>query len=172
VIRRAALVLALLATPALADPLGMTRSIAVVSDPVGNLSPRALPGGTVDYKSLVTNPVGNLLKPVRNLVLSETLPANVVLRVTDLAASGKGPVEFADGNLLGTGLLASGLTYSFTSLGSTGDGLEFFDGTSWSYQPVPDADGYDAKVRAIRVTLTGSFSTATSFQLRYRARIR
>lgn len=171
-IRRALLALILVAAPALADPITMSRSIAVVSDPVGNLAPRALPGGVVDYKSLVTNPVANALKPVRSLVLTETLPAYVVLRVSDLAGAGKGPVEFADGNLLGTGSTASGLSLSFASLGSTTDGLEFYDGNSWTYQPVADVGGYDAKVRAIRVTLTGTFTAGTSFQLRYRARIR
>lgn len=166
-----ALAIAGIAMPAAAAPLTITKSATTVSDPMGNLIPRALPGAVVDYKILATNPTANALVPVRNLMMVDQLPANMILRVTDLV-TGKGPVEFADGNLLGTGLLASGLTYTFTSLSSTTDGIEFWNGTTWSYQPVPDADGYDANVRAIRVTLGGTFSTLTSFQLRLRAKIR
>lgn len=160
-----------IAVPASAAPLTITKTSTTVSDPMGNLIPRALPGAVVDYKILATNPLANLTSPVRNVVIVDQLPANLVLRVTDLVA-GKGPVEFADGNLLGTGLLASGLTYTFTSLGSTTDGIEFWNGTTWAYQPVPDASGYDANVRGVRVTLGGTFSTLTSAQLRLRAKIR
>ena len=164
-------VAATLAVPAAAAPLTITKSVTTVSDPMGNLIPRALPGAVVDYKILATNPIGNLALPVRNVVMVDNLPANLILRVADLVTN-KGPVEFADGNLLWTGLLASGLTYTYTSLASTTDGIEFWNGTTWAYQPVPDANGYDANVRAIRVTLGGTFSTATSFQLRLRAKIR
>lgn len=166
------LLLALVPAAAAADPLTITKSATVVSDPLGNANPRSLPGAVVDYKTLASNPIGNLGRPVRNLQLVEPLATNVVLYVGDLAGAGKGPVEFADGSLLGTGLLASGLTYTYTALASASDGLEFFDGTTWSYQPVPDADGYDARVRAVRVTLGATFATNTSFQLRYRVKIR
>jgi hypothetical protein len=168
-----ALVALLAATPAAADPLTMTKSVTVISDPLGTLVPRSLPGSVVEYKTRTTNPIGNLLTTVKDLLLVENLPANVELRVADLAASGKGPVEFADGNLLGTGLLSSGLNYAYSATTPATDGLEFStNGTNWSYQPVANAAGYDPAVRAIRVKLTGSFSSATSFQLRYRARIR
>lgn len=158
------------ASPAAAESLAFTKSATVVSDSLG--STRSIPGAVVEYKLLYTNPLANLFTPVRNIVTSDTLPANVVMRVADVAIAGKGPVEFADGNLLGTGLLGSGLAYNFTSLGSTTDGIEFFDGTSWTYQPQPDADGYDANVRAIRVTTTGQFVTTSMFRLRFRVRIR
>ncbi|MDP1027355.1 hypothetical protein Q5H91_09030 [Sphingomonas sp. KR1UV-12] len=170
--RRLLLPAALLAaTPATAAPLTITKTVTMVSDPLGNLLPRSLPGSVADYRTRAENPTANLLKPVGDIVLLEELPANVDLRVADLNA-GKGPVEFSDGSLLGTGLAASGLTYAFTALASTTDGLEFYNGTSWAYQPVADADGYDRNVRAIRVKLGATFATGTSFQLRYRVRIR
>jgi hypothetical protein len=164
--RRLLLLLALAAAPARADPLTIIKTVTIVSDPVGNAVPRSVPGAVADYRTTATNPVANVAKPVRNLVLAETLPADVVLRVTDLAGAGKGPVEFADG------LPPSGLTYAYSAATPTTDGLEFSNGTTWAYQPVPDADGYDANVRAIRITLGSTFATATSFQLRYRTRIR
>lgn len=171
--RRALLALfpLLFATPAWGDSLTVTKTATVISDPLGyTLVPRSLPGAIVDYKVLYQNPSGNFLKPVRNLVTEDVLPANVVLNVGDLAGAGKGPVEFVDGGLLGLG--ASGLGYSFASLASSTDGLEFYNGTTWAYTPQPDAAGYDPAVRAIRVTTTATFATNTSFQLRYRVKIR
>lgn len=163
------------AAPARAEPLVITKTATVISDSLGyTVTPRSLPGAVVDYKVLYQNPLANLLKPVRNIVTEDVLPANVILSVADIAAGGKGPVEFLDGSLLGTGLLGSGLTYTFTSLGSTTDGIDFHNGTAWGYVPQPDAAGYDANVRAIRVsTATGvTFAPATQFQLRYRVKIR
>lgn len=164
--------LLLAALPAQAQTISVGKSVTIVSDPVGNLVPRSLPGSVADYRTLATNPANNLLRTIRNIVLVEPLPPTVDLRVADLNGAGSGPVEFADGSLLGTGLLSSGLSYSYSAASPTTDGLEFFDGTSWSYQPVPDANGYDPRVRAIRVTLSSSFVAATSFQLRYRVKIR
>lgn len=163
-----------LAMPAVAgaDPLTITKTVTIVSDPLGNAFPRSLPGSIVDYRTRATNPLANSLKTVTGIKLEEPLPADTILYVRDLAGAGKGPVEFADGSLLGTGLLSSGLTYSFVSLSATNDGLEFYDGNSWSYVPVPDAAGFDARVRAIRVTLGSSFAATASFQLRFRAKIR
>lgn len=168
----AALAAMLAVAPAAADPLALTKSATTVSDPLGNTVPRALPGSVTDYRTLVNNPLANLARPVRSVVLVEPLPATVILYVRDLAGAGKGPVEFADGSLLGTGLASSGLSLSYSAAAPAGDGVEFFDGASWTYQPVPDANGYDARVRAIRLTLSGTFATNTSFQLRYRVRIR
>lgn len=164
--------LGLVAAPALADPLTITKSVVFVADQVGTAAaPRSLPGAVADYRTLASNPVGNLTKPVRNVVIVEDLPTTVVFSVADLKA-GKGPVEFADGSLLGTGLLPSGLTYSYSATLPATDGLEFWDGASWTYQPTADANGCDSRVRAIRVTLNGTFTAATLFQLRYRVRIK
>jgi hypothetical protein len=168
----AAALAAAVALPAAADPLTSTRTATVVSDPVGNATPRSLPGAVVDYRTRVTNPVGNAVATVRNVVLVEPIADTVVLRVADLGASGSGPVEFLDGSLLGIGLLSSGLAYRYSASAPTTDGLEFFDGTSWAYQPVPDAAGYDPNVRAMRVTLTSSFAAASTIQLRYRVKIK
>lgn len=171
--RRLAFALALIATaqPALAANLTVTKTATMVSDPLNNLIPRAIPGAIVDYRILFTNPLGNLGLPVKNIQADDVLPANVSLKVTDLV-TGKGPIEFIDGSLLGLGLGGSGLTCPFTSLSSTTDCFDFWDGNSWSYTPVPDADGYDANVRGIRIKPGTTFSTSGSFQIRFRVRIR
>ena len=156
--------------PALADPIVVTKSVTVVSDPLGNLIPRGVPGAVIDYNVTLGNPATNALLPIRNMVFEETLPANVKLRVSDLTGAGTGPVAFVDGEVI-LGIGSSGLTYTFTSLASTTDGIDFYNGVSWSYVPVPDANGYDANVRAIRVKPLTTFKTGGSFTLRYRAQI-
>lgn len=163
-----------LAAPAWADPLTITKSATVVSDPLGyTLTPRSLPGAVVDYKVLYQNPGANLFKPVKNIITDDALPANVILRVADLVTAGKGPLEFLDGSLLGLGLGGSGLVYTFTGLANQVDSIDFYNGTSWGYVPQPDAEGYDANVRAIRIsTGTATFAAGTSFQIRYRVKIR
>ena len=166
----AALAMALQPMAAAADTLTVTKTATVISDPLGSAAPKSLPGAVVDYKVVFTNPVTNAAKPVANIVVDDQLPANVILRVSDLAAAGKGPVEFLDGGLLG--LFSSGLSCTFVSLSSTSDCIEFSDGTSWTYVPVPDSNGYDANVRAIRVKPGTTFTTAGSFQLRYRVKIK
>jgi hypothetical protein len=171
--RAAWLLLAALSLPvaaAGAADLTITKASTLVSDDLGLLNPRALPGAVVDYAITVRNP-NPITSPVAGEVIADTLPPNVSLRVADYGLPGSGPVEFADGNLLGLGLFGTGLSLRWTALASTADGIEFSDGSRWDYVPVPDAAGYDPRVRAIRVTLTGSHATGTTFRLRFRTRI-
>ncbi|WP_242187398.1 hypothetical protein [Sphingomonas sp. CARO-RG-8B-R24-01] len=175
--RRATILLAglaamLLPGMAAADQLSVTKTASVVSDPVNTIAPKAIPGAIVDYRVLFTNPATNALLPVRNITVDDVLPARVILRVADLAGTGKGPVEFLDGSLLGLGLGSSNLSCTFTSLASATDCVDFFDGTSWGYVPTPDADGFDSRVSAIRLKPTTTFATSGSFQIRYRVKIR
>lgn len=156
-----------------AAPLVITKTSAVVADQVNLANPKALPGATVDYAIRVDNPNGLLSgNAIGAVVIADTLPTTVALRVADYGAAGSGPVEFADGSLLGLGLLGSGLGYSYAGLASATDGLEFFDGVTWSYTPVADAQGYDANVRAVRVKLTGAQAASSSFRLRFRVRLK
>ena len=164
-----------LAWPATLGAAGLTvtKTSTIVADGMGTLSPKALPGALVDYQLLVASPPGNLLATVANVTVTDVLPATVKLRVADLVA-GNGPIEFVDGNLLGLGLLGSGLGYSYAGLGSAADGVDFSDngGVTWTYVPVPDAGGFDPRVRAIRVRLAGSQVAGSGFRLRLRVAIR
>lgn len=163
--------LTMLPTAALADPITATKSVAMVSDPMGNLIPRAIPGAVLDYTATLANPLANAGKTVRGIAFEDQLPANVILRVSDLGVSGSGPVIFTNGAIV-LGIGDSGLTYTFTSLSSTSDGIEFSNGASWTYTPVPDADGYDANVRAIRIKPVTNFKTSGSFTVRFRVKLR
>lgn len=157
-----------------AAPLTATKTATVISDPLGDAAPKSLPGAIVDYRIVFTNPVANIgnARPLTAMMIDDVLPATVVLRVSDLV-TGKGPVEFLDGAVIpGLGLLNSGLTCGFVALASTTDCVDFNDGTAWGYVPVPDADGYDARVRAIRIMPITNFTAGGSFQLRFRVKIR
>ena len=75
--------------------------------------------------------------------------------------------------------MASGLSYTFTSLADTTDDLEFSDngGATFSYIPTPDAEGYDPNVTDIRVRPEGVFLAAgggndPSFTVQFRVRVR
>lgn len=152
--------------------LVVTKSSSVVSDAVSTLNPKALPGATVDYSLVVENTNGLLSGTVvRQVVITDTIAPGVKLYVGDYGAAGSGPIEFADGNLLGTGLLSSGVSLTYRGLADTTDGIEFSDGTSWSYRPV-STGGYDANVRAVRVTLSGTQIPTSRFRLRYRVVVR
>lgn len=163
--------LAAVATPALADQLVINKSVVIVSDPLGSVAPKSLPGAIADYTINLSNPATNTGLPVRNMVFEDQIPANVMLRVSDLGTGGSGPIVFTDGvAVLGVG--NSGLTYTFGGLANTSDSLEFSNGVSWGYVPVPDSDGFDANVRAIRVKPITTFKTSGSFALRFRVKIR
>ncbi len=155
-----------------AASLQIVKSSTVVADQVDTVNPRALPGSDIDFALVVTNPSANALASVGSVVIVDTIPTTARLRVGDYGSAGSGPVSFTDGNLLNLGLLGSGLTYKFSGLASTTDGLEFYNGTTWAYVPVAGADGCDGNVRAIRVTLTGNQASNSDFQLTYRVRLR
>ncbi len=72
----------------------------------------------------------------------------------------------------------SGLSYTFTSLGSSTDDIEFSNdsGASWIYTPVADADGYDANVTNIRINPKGVMRASNgsdhpTFTLRFQVRV-
>lgn len=166
----AALPLALVpAVPAGAAPITVAKTASLVSDPTGNLLPKAVPGAVVDYTVTLTNPASNLLNAASGITLTEAVPPATALRVADIALLSAGPVEF-NGGLLGI----SGLGYSFGGLSSTTDSIEFSadKGVTWTYVPVADGDGYDSRVTNIRIKLSGACASGMSASLRFRVRLR
>lgn len=108
------------------------------------------------------------------MIMLDQIPANTELFVNDLGGAGSGPVLMIDG----TAPVNSGLSYTFTSLGSTIDDIEFSNdnGGSWTYTPVPDVDGYDASVTNIRVNPKGVMRASNgtddpTFTLRFQVRV-
>lgn len=151
----------------LAD-LTVAKTSAVVSDPQGNLLPKRTPGSVIDYTTTISNPNG-VFTTVNGVTFRDAIPANTELYVGDLGLlAGSGPMVFADG------LVPSLLTYSYTSLGSGTDRLDFSNdhGATWTYTPNGGSSGYDRNVTNIRVRLGGNQVAGSSFTLRFRVRVK
>ena len=144
--------------------LVVQKSFSTLSDPInGTTLPKAIPTATISYQIEVEN-TGSLSPDDGTLVLTDQINSNISLCVTSACLSG-GPVVFdASGSPTPPGVGIGTVEYS-------SDG-----GTSYSYVPVPDADGFDNQVDAIRITLSGTMASVAptgppSFQLRLAARV-
>jgi len=152
--------------------LVIVKSLLTISDPVnGAVNPRAIPGAVVEYTVVVTNQ-GAGASDANSIHLSDFVPANSDLVVANIGGAGSGPVAFTQGSP------TSGLTYTFTSLASLADSLEFSSdgGTTWTYVPTPNGNGVDSAVTHLRVSPTGAFAakvgvTGPSFTIRFRIRV-
>ncbi|MEJ2142223.1 MAG: hypothetical protein P8Y24_07685 [Gammaproteobacteria bacterium] len=153
--------------------LTVLKSALTTSDPVnGATNPYNIPGATILYSITVTN-TGLGAADTDSVFVTDPIPANTELFVNDLGA-GTGPVVVVSGTT------ASGLTLpiSFIDFASNTDDIDFSsnNGSTWDYEPVPDADGYDANVTNIRVNPKGTFASSDgtnhpSFILRFRVRV-
>jgi hypothetical protein len=144
-------------------PLTIAKSSQTYSDPAnGTTNPKAIPGGFVTYSVTVANP-GSGTVDNNSIVIADPTPANLSLFVGNLVGS-SGPVVFTDGSP------SSGLTYTYTSLASTTDDVEFSKdgGATWTYVPVPNASGVDALVTHIRFKPKGTMAAHSSFSLQFR----
>ena len=133
--------------------------------PVG--SQKRIPGAIVEYGVTATNAGGTA--DANSIVVTDPIPANVALRVVDIAGAGSGPVQFTNG------ATASGLTYTFTALNAPADDVSFSNdgGILWNYTPIPDANGCDGGVTHVRINPKGTFVADSgtpdpSFTLRFR----
>ncbi|MCD8522757.1 MAG: CCXG family PEP-CTERM protein [Saccharospirillaceae bacterium] len=152
--------------------LQLDSTAQVISDPVnGNSNPKAIPGAVIDYSVRASN-VGTLSSDPDTTVLVQAIAADSEFYAgTDGAIS---PVTFVNG----TGNNRSGLTFAFSSLTSTTDGLEFSSdgGNTFNYQPSAGADGFDAQVTHFRLILNGTMNPALGnlqpyFDYQYRVRL-
>ena len=148
-------------------PVSVSKTAAVVSDPLnGSLAPKAIPGAAVDYTITVSNTSNRALDD-GTVAVADLVPVKTKLYIKDLGLTGSGPVAFNQA-------LLSGLTFTFTSLASTTDDVFFSKdgGVTYTYVPVPDADGCDALVTHIRVRPHGSLATSGAFNVRFRVIVR
>ena len=142
----------------------LTKTSAAYSDPInGTTNPKEIPGGVAEYTISVASPASYSVSS-NTIVLVDTTPVGSELIVADIGAAGSGPAAFTAG--------ASGLTYSFTSLGSTTDNIDFSadSGTTWTYTPIANANGADSAVTSVRLRPQGimAASSTISFRMRYR----
>ena len=154
------------ATVTVSPPLTIVKSSAVYSDPYnGTTNPKAIPGGFVAYTVLVSNPA-TLAVDSNSIIVVDATPANLRLYVGNIPG-GTGPILFVNGTP------SSALTYTFTSLASTTDDVEFSNngGTTWTYVPVPDVNGVDTTVTHMRIRPKGAMAAGSSFSLYFGYRV-
>ncbi len=142
--------------------LTILKTSTVLSDPVSGSNPKRIPLAVVRYDVSVTN-TGPGTVDSGTLVITDPVPAAASMYV---ATTSGDPVVFLNG------ATASGLTYNYaanvtySSVGASGP---------WTHSPVPDANGFDAAVRAVRIAPTGVMSAAgsgnPSFTIQFRIRI-
>lgn len=147
-------------------PLTIAKASSAYLDPVnGTSGPKMIPGGFVAYTITVANP-GSVPVDSDSILVVDATPAGLQLFVGD-APGGTGPVLFRDGSP------ASALTFSYQSLASASDDVEFSNngGASWGYVPVPNTNGVDPAVTHMRIRPKGSMAGGASFQLIFGYRI-
>jgi uncharacterized repeat protein (TIGR01451 family) len=149
------------------------KSSQTIEDPVnGSADPKSIPGAIVLYTITITNQGGGATD-ADTVIITDPVPTNTELFVGDLGSSPAGsPVAFIDG------ATSSGLSLSFTSLGSTTDDIEFSNvgGAPYAYTPIPDVDGYDTGVTDLRLLLKGTFAASDgtnhpSFRIIFKVRL-
>jgi len=142
------------------------KSVSGVADTraFNSTNPKAILGASVTYSIQVSN-VGNGWTVTDSVVVADTISSGTEMFVGDGSAS---PVMWS-----GAG---SGLTYSFVSLGDTGDDIAFTSESgpapAYSYTPTGDANGYDSAVTGFRVNPKGAFNPSSSFTLEPQVRVR
>ncbi len=146
------------------------KTVAVVSDPVnGTTNPKSIPGALEDYTLRVSN-TGQGTHDVDAMSIEDAIAPDVELFVGDLGGAGSGPVVFTQGSPTST------LTWTFTSLASAADDIEFSSdgGATWSYVP---AVTYDPAVTNVRLAPSGRIAGSLGagdpyFELRFRVRVK
>ena len=132
----------------------IAKIVSTLEDPVnGMTNPKAIPRAIVLYAVQLTN-FGVGPADADTVTISDPIPADLALRVVDYDGGNPGPVAFVDGSP------SSDLSYTFISLGSSADDVEFSNdgGSTWTYTPVDSGDGSDPAVTDIRVNLKGTFA--------------
>lgn len=148
------------------------KTVTVTTDPInGTTNPKNIPGSESMYTITVTN-TGLGKVDTNTVVIADPIPTNTELYVGNLGGSPAGPITYSDAG--------SNLTFTYTSLGSTTDDVEFSkdNGTTWTYTPVPDASGYDALVTNMRFNPKGRMvgwsgsGAYPSFSLGFKVRLK
>jgi fimbrial isopeptide formation D2 family protein len=142
-------------------PLTMTKVSSASSDPIdGTTNPKMIPGARAAYTVTVANP-NAFATNSDTIIVSDKTPTNLKLYVGNISGSSGGPVQFQNG------APSSGLTYTFTTLASTTDDVDFSNdnGATWSYVPTAGADGSDGTITHIRIRPKGAMAAGSAFSL-------
>ena len=145
--------------------LTVAKNAATLSDPINLASnPKAIPGSVSEYTLEVSNQ-GLGAVDVDTMVITDVIDTDASLYVS---TAGGDPVQFTDG------AIASGLVFSYASDVTYSN--QPGGGAPYTYNPIPDVDGYDAAVTGIRINPLGGMNAAVgastpSFTLQYQVRV-
>lgn len=145
--------------------LAVTKTSSPYSDPTnGTTNPKLIPGAVAEYTISTTSPAAYTVTNNTIFVIDAT-PANMELVVSNIGGAGSGPAAFTAGT--------TGLTYTYTSLGSTTDRIDFSNnnGSTWTYTPTANANGTDPNVTHVRFRPQGTMAASSTFSFRVRYRI-
>ena len=113
------------------QPITVTGTTVPCSDPVnGSTNPKFIPVGKAARTIAISTP-GTYSLTSDLVVVSDKVPPNAALVVSDFGSAGSGPASFGAGS--------SGLTYSFASLSSPSDGIDFSNDNSATWTDTPIA---------------------------------
>ena len=149
------------ATVTVLTPLTLVKSSQASSDPYnGTVNPKLIPGARAAYTVTIANP-NPFAATADSIVVLDPTPAELKFYVNHIFGSSGGPIRFQNG------APSSGLSYTFTSLASTTDDVDFSNdgGATWTYVPTPDAQGADPAVNRIRIRPKGAMAANSSFSL-------
>ena len=142
------------ATLSVFEPLTVTKTVAIISDPVnGTSGPYALPGAIAEYTVTITNPS---VVPVDDggIRVTDILPPDTVFLNVDLG--GGLPVVLQNGGGATLSLDAAGIAFS-------DDG-----GASFNFTPVA---GPDPAIDGVRIEPQGVLAAGGSATLRFRVAV-
>jgi hypothetical protein len=147
------------ATVRIYPPLSMIKTAGVGSDPLnGTTNPAAIPGSLLAYTITLNGHGGSVTGD--SIVVMDATPANVALFLGDMPG-GTGPFRLIEG------ATPSGLTLAYDGPSSTSDDVSFSSdgGQSWTYEPVPGANGADPTVTHVRFNPKGVMTPGSTFSL-------
>jgi len=156
--------------------LNVVKTVQATYDPVSLASsPKAIPGAFLSYTITTTNSGAGTVD-TDTAIITDFFPVTTDLFVGDISGGGSGPVLFIDG------VTSSNLSYTFTSLDSATDDVDFSNdnGVTWTYYHDSnfsniDADSFDSTVTNIRVNPKGQLAASAGsdpgFAVTFRVRL-
>ncbi|MEM7431105.1 MAG: hypothetical protein AAF351_04095 [Pseudomonadota bacterium] len=142
----------------------VTKTVSALSDPVNaGSNPKSIPDSTVGYTVSVQNR-GSVSPDNDSVEITDDVPTELALCVTAACFAGGPVVLDVSGSPIPPGVTIGSVDYS-------DDG-----GLTFTYVPVPDADGFDPAVTDVRVTMAGTLAPIgtggePSFELQFAARV-
>jgi uncharacterized repeat protein (TIGR01451 family) len=147
-------------------PITVVKASQAYSDPAnGTTNAKLIPGSYAHYVITVANPAPYPIDS-DSIIVTDPTPTNLALFVNNLPST-SAPVLFQQGGTSST------LTFTYTSLSSSTDDVDFSSngGSTWTYTPAPDASGFDSAVTNIRIRPKGTMAASSSFSLTIRYKV-